>query len=1019
MGKSDEKETKKRAHKATTGESKHKASDGESKHKKKPSFDHTLGSTPFETTFEDNDEEILRQSTWCDNFRQLSEYKVQFGDCLVPTKYSANPTLGNWVSAQRNLYRKKTEGESTFMTAEHIRALDCIGFEWVAGKYGSASFWSWRFRELCEFKAQFGHCLVAYNYAANPKLGRWVSTQRARYREYQKGKPSCITKERIRELDRVGFEWEPNVWNARLEQLREFKVQFGDYLVPIKYSANPELGPWVSIQRSNYRLYHEGKPSSMTAEQIRELESVGFEWEPNRSNWNQRILQLREFKVQFGHSIVPNNYSADPKLGPWASDQRCQYRKYQDGKPSRITEEQIRELESVGFEWEKLNLTWNDRFLQLLEFKVQFGHCVVPLKYSANPKLGNWASNQRSQYRKYQDGKPSRITEEHIRELDNVGFEWGLSRTDSASAIWGERFREVCEFKAQFGHYLVAQNDSANLKLGKWIVTQRSNYRLYQEGKPTSMTAERIGELESVGFEWEQSNVTWNDRFLQLLEFKVQFGHCVVPLKYSANPKLGNWASNQRSQYRKYQDGKPSRITEEHIRELDNVGFEWGLSRTDSASAIWGERFREVCEFKAQFGHYLVAQNDSANLKLGKWIVTQRSNYRLYQEGKPTSMTAERIGELEGVEFEWESNCLIWSELFEQLREFKAQFGHCVVTQKHSANPKLGNWVSTQRSQYRKYQDGKPSRITELQIRELESIGFEWGPKYLTWDDRFLQLREFKVQFGHCVVPLKSTLWNWTSVQRSRYKRYQDGKPSLMTEEHIRELESVGFEWEPNRSNWKQRILQMREFKVQFGHSVVPFKYSANPELGKWVSNQRNYYRLYHEGKPSPMKEEQIRELESVGFDWAPYRSNWNQRILQLREFKVQFGHSIVPAKYSANPTLGNWVSNQRIYYRKYQDGKPSPMTEEQIRELESVGFEWEKTNLTWNDQFLQLLKFKVQFGHCVVPLKYSANLKLGKWVSHQRLQYRKYQDGKPSRITEEYIRRLGNVGFEWERNRR
>jgi hypothetical protein len=59
MDKSDGKQTKKRAHKAT---------DGESKHMKKPSFD-TLRSSPFEVTSEaiDNDGR-LRHSQWRDFF---------------------------------------------------------------------------------------------------------------------------------------------------------------------------------------------------------------------------------------------------------------------------------------------------------------------------------------------------------------------------------------------------------------------------------------------------------------------------------------------------------------------------------------------------------------------------------------------------------------------------------------------------------------------------------------------------------------------------------------------------------------------------------------------------------------------------------------------------------------------------------------------------------------------------------------------------------------------------------------
>jgi hypothetical protein len=69
-------------------------------------------------------------SQWRDLFRQLCEYKVQFGDCLVPARYSTNPKLGKWVLKQRARYRKNTEAEnSTAMIAEDIRALNCIDFE--------------------------------------------------------------------------------------------------------------------------------------------------------------------------------------------------------------------------------------------------------------------------------------------------------------------------------------------------------------------------------------------------------------------------------------------------------------------------------------------------------------------------------------------------------------------------------------------------------------------------------------------------------------------------------------------------------------------------------------------------------------------------------------------------------------------------------------------------------------------------------------------------------------------------
>ena len=89
------------------------------------------------------------------------------------------------------------------------------------------------------------------------------------------------------------------------------------------------------------------------------------------------------------------------------------------------------------------------------------------------------------------------------------------------------------------------------------------------------------------------------------------------------------------------------------------------------------------------------------------------------------------------------------------------------------------------------------------------------------------------------------------------------------------------------------------------------------------------------------MTEERIRLLESVGFDWGTNNASWNERFEQLLEFEVEFGHYLVPQQYAANPTLGTWVSTQRRQYRLHQEGKPSPMTEERTRLLESVGFVW------------------------------------------------------------------------------
>jgi hypothetical protein len=295
------------------------------------------------------------------------------------------------------------------------------------------------------------------------------------------------------------------IWNARFEQLREFKVQLGHCLVPKKYAANPKLGRWVGTQRNNYKLYQEGNPSSMTEERIRELESVGFDWEVTNAYWDALLEQLREYKAEFGHCLVPKQYAANPALGNWVQKQRRNYKLYQEEKPSSMTEERVRELESVGFDWRTDNLTWTNRFKKLREYKAEFGHCLVPQQYAVNHKLGWWVVTQRYDYRLQQEGKPSPMTEKCIRELESIGFHWGTEYLP-----WTERLKQLREYKAEFGHCLVSIEYSVNPALGSWVQNQRLNYRLQQEGKPSSMTEERIRELESIGFDWRTNDFTWN-----------------------------------------------------------------------------------------------------------------------------------------------------------------------------------------------------------------------------------------------------------------------------------------------------------------------------------------------------------------------------------------------------------------------------------------------------------------------------------------------------------------------------
>jgi hypothetical protein len=274
MGKTDQWQSKKRSCKAPS-KSKHKSTDGDSKHKKQPSFD----ATKFEATNDD----CHRHSKWRYQFQLLCDFKVQFGHCAVPKRYSANPKLGKWVSKQRHNSQLYHKGKPSTMTAERLRALDVVGFDWGTTKADLVSLWNERFQELREFKAQFGHCNVPRIYSGNPQLAQWVSNQRRKTKSSEETQCPMRT-ERNRALVGIGFDWgerKPNVasiWSVRCQELREFKAQFGHCVVPKRYSANLTLANWVATQRGNYKKNTEGKLSPMTVERFRELDGIGFEW---------------------------------------------------------------------------------------------------------------------------------------------------------------------------------------------------------------------------------------------------------------------------------------------------------------------------------------------------------------------------------------------------------------------------------------------------------------------------------------------------------------------------------------------------------------------------------------------------------------------------------------------------------------------------------------------------------------------------------------------------------------------
>ena len=135
-----------------------------------------------------------------------------------------------------------------------------------------------------------------------------------------------------------------------------------------------------------------------------------------------------------------------------------------------------------------------------------------------------------------------------------------------------------------------------------------------------------------------------------------------------------------------------------------------------------------------------------------------------------------------------------WMMNYVQLREYFILNGNCQVPS--SVNKKLHKWIANQKLAY------VNKKISPERIALLEGLNLCWGKKFptpRTWEEQFQDLVKYKNATGNCNVVIHATnpspLAKWVSTQRSEYKRFRKGQPSLLTMEQMEQLKNLGFKW--------------------------------------------------------------------------------------------------------------------------------------------------------------------------------------------------------------------------------
>ena len=279
---------------------------------------------------------------------------------------------------------------------------------------------------------------------------------------------------------------------------------------------------------------------------------------------------------------------------------------------------------------DRLGVTWDERFGQLLAYRDRFRHCNVPNTWVENPQLAKWVEHQR-RFRKRDE-----LSEDRVRRLKEIGFVW-----DANVAAFEENFLALVEYKEAHGHCNVPAIHTDNPKLGAFVRAMRHRYKRWKEckeiGEEFGNEAEwmaRFSRLEKLGFQFELAaelesewKAQWNRMYSLLVEHVRKHGHFHVTQE--ENLKLANWMINQRA--------KRERLSNEKFELLDAIDFPW-----NTRDARWEKSFAEWRNWKSS-----ISEPETVHLRkprtVTRWESRQREIFRELQKDQKRLEREQRM----------------------------------------------------------------------------------------------------------------------------------------------------------------------------------------------------------------------------------------------------------------------------------------------------------------------------------------------------------------------------------------
>jgi len=537
------------------------------------------------------------------------------------------------------------------------------------------------------------------------------------------------------------------------------------------------------------------------------------------ANWEAHFEALLRFHREYGHVQVPRHYPPCPRLSFWLAAQRTCL--------GQLTLAQVRRLWEMGVRFAGWENSWLTQFFKLEDGRVRYGNANDERIFAEDRSLRRW--------RQVQQGGQEDMPPHRRRLLDEIDFEWGVSR-----APWESHFTAAVDFKTRFGHCWMPDDWRENPDLGEWLSFQ---WRWLKD-------PQRKERMLEAGIFLSESARLWEKRFKDWCDYVREFGTRSFSKNDEAHCVLAQWSRLQRLQRRR------GKLDAGRMERLEAAGFVW-TPQTDQ----WEGRFRELVQFRASHGHCRVGETEGRS-NLAAWCWDQIRHHKMGE------VSEERVARLDALGFIWNPRQAFADCMLEKMKAFHALHGHGRVPGGRKGDYLLVQWIGRQR------QARKKGLLTPERIAELDGL-FEWepAPPPEKWDRCFSELEAFRKIHGHCEVGKvagESRLAKWCNSQKSQHRR------GLLAPERIARLDALGFVWEARQVVFEKMLQKLRAFRARHGHCRVPSSGpQAEPRLHQWIARMRKAR------KKGVLSAARTAQLDGI-IDWEPARKGLPTRKLRF-----------------------------------------------------------------------------------------------------------------------------------------